>query len=119
MLDKQAQDLQSDIVIDEDDGITGTLNNIDSWNAFNTDPSDNTGNFLALYFPEALNGEKITCEIKGTGAVVKKPVQVDTSDGLIVLHIHNSDNTIEVVSEGKTTRTLKCTQLKLQSIPGV
>ena len=71
---------------------------------------------MPLYFEEAKGQAKgtIKVELKGTGAKVKKPVSVDEKDGLIVLQIHNKDNTIEITSAGKETRTLKLSELELK-----
>lgn len=71
---------------------------------------------MPLYFEEAKGQAKgtIKVELKGTGAKVKKPVSVDEKDGLIVLQIHNKDNTIEITSAGKETRTLTLSSLDLK-----
>ncbi len=87
---------------------------MENWYEFSK--TDNTGNFIPLYFEEAKGQAKgtIKCELKGTGAKLKKPVAVDEKDGLIVFQVHNQDNTIEITSEGKETRTLTLTSLELR-----
>lgn len=115
MLGKKVEELQKDIVINENNKISGTLNHITDYEEFSSNKEEQTGNYLALYFPEAKEGSTITCEIKGEGAVVKKPIEVDKSDGNIVLKIANKEQTIEVVCEEKETRTLDLSELELKN----
>ena len=112
--EKTVQDLCENLNI-EDDNVTGSLKHIDNWTEFSK--TDNSGNFIPLYFEEAKGQAKgtIKCELKGTGAKLKKPVAVDEKDGLIVFQVHNKDNTIEITSEGKETRTLNLSQLELKT----
>lgn len=112
--EKNVQDLCENLNLVDDD-LTGSLKHIDNWIEFSK--TDNSGNFLPLYFEEAKGQAKgtIKCELKGTGAKLKKPVAVDENDGLIVIQIHNKDNTIEITSEGKTTRVLNLSQLELKT----
>ena len=111
--EKTVQDLCENVNI-EGDNVTGSLKHIDNWIEFSK--TDNSGNFLPLYFEEAKGQAKgtVKCEIKGTGVKLKKPVAVDEKDGLIVFQVHNKDNTIEITSEGKETRTLNLTGLELK-----
>ena len=111
--EKTVQDLCENLSI-EGDNVTGSLKHIDNWTEFSK--TDNSGNFLPLYFEEAKGQVKgtVKCEIKGTGVKLKKPVAVDEKDGLIVFQVHNKDNTIEITSEGKETRTLNLTGLELK-----
>ena len=111
--EKTVQDLCENLSI-EGDNVTGSLKHVDNWTEFSK--TDNSGNFLPLYFEEAKGKAKgtIKCELKGTGVKLKKPVAVDEKDGLIVFQIHNKDNTIEITSEGKETRTLTLTELELK-----
>ena len=111
--EKTVQDLCENLSI-ENDNVKGTLNYIENWTEFSK--TDNSGNFIPLYFEEAKGQPKgtIKCEIKGTGVKLKKPVAVDSSDGLIVFQVHNKDNTIEITSEGKETRTLILKELTLK-----
>ena len=46
---------------------------------------------------------------------MKKPVAVDEKDGLIVFQVHNQDNTIEITSEGKETKTLNLSKVELKT----
>ncbi len=111
--EKTVQDLCENLSI-EDNNVTGSLKHIDNWTEFSR--TDNSGNFLPLYFEEAKGQPKgtVKCELKGTGVKLKKPVAVDEKDGLIVFQIHDKDNTIEIISEGKETRTLTLTELELK-----
>ena len=95
---------------------TGTLNYVENWTEFSSKEDEKTGNYIPLYFEEAKGQAKgtIKCELKGTGAKVKKPVPVDPKDGLVVFQIHNKDNTIEITQEGKETRTLVLNELELK-----
>ncbi len=105
--EKTVQDLCENLSI-EGDNVKGTLNYIENWTEFSKDSSENTGNFIPLYFEEAKGAKKgtVKVELKGTGAKLKKPVAVDEKDGLIVFQIHDKDNILEITSEGKETRTL-------------
>lgn len=113
--EKTVNDLCTDLSL-EGDNLTGTLNYINNWTEF--DKTDNSGNFLPLYFEEAKGQTKgtVKVELKGTGAKLKKPVAVDEKDGLIVFQIHDKDNTLEITQEGKETRTLKLTGLTLSPV---
>ena len=113
--EKTVQDLCENLVI-EGNNVTGALKHVENWTEFSSKSDENTGNFLPLYFEEAKGQAKgtVKCELKGTGAKVKKPVSVDSKDGLIVFQIHNQDNTIEITSKGKETKTLTLTSLELR-----
>ncbi len=113
--EKTVQDLCENVSLDGDN-VTGALNYVENWTEFSSKSDENTGNFLPLYFEEAKGKAKgtVKCELKGTGAKVKKPVSVDSKDGLIVFKIHNQDNTIEITSKEKETKTLTLTSLELR-----
>ena len=98
----------------EGDNVKGSLKYVENWTEFSK--IDNSGNFLPLYFEEAKGQAKgkVKVELKGTGAKLKKPVEVDEKDGLIVFQIHDKDNTLEITQEGKETRTLKLSELELK-----
>ena len=118
LLGKTTDELQENVAISEDKKITGKSLYVTEYTGFSSNIDEQTGNYLALSFPEATQGQEITCELKGEGSTVKKPVPVDKKDGLIVFKIANKDQTIEIVSEGKETITLDLTQLELKSLPG-
>lgn len=115
--EKTVQDLTENLSF-EGDNAKGTLKYVDNWTEFSK--TDNSGNFIPLYFEEAKGQPKgtVKCEIKGTRAKLKKPVAVDEKDGLIVFQVHNKDNTIEVTSEGKDTKTLVLKDLELKTQDG-
>ncbi len=102
--------------IDDTGKVTGSLKYVDNWTEFSK--TDNSGNFIPLYFEDAKGQAKgtVKCELKGTGAKSKKPIAVDEKDGLIVFQVHNKDNTIEITSEGKETKTLTLTEVELKEI---
>lgn len=110
--EKTVEEFQENITISPENSIQGSLKHLESFEEFSKDAK---GNFLALYFPEAKADTVITCEVKGDGSKLKKPVAVDQKDGLIVLQIANTNQTIEVVSDGKTTKTLTLTELDLKT----
>ena len=112
---KTVQDLCENLSIDDTGKVTGALKHVENWTEFSK--TDNTGNFIPLYFEEAKGQPKgtIKCELKGTGAKLKKPVSVDEKDGLIVFQVHNKDNTIEITSEGKETKILTLSEVDLQT----
>ena len=107
---KTVGDLQENVVI-KGNNISGSLKYLSNFDEFSKGAK---GNFLALYFPEATT-TTITCELKGDGAKLKKPVTVDQKDGLVVFQIANINQTIEVVSDGKSTRTLRLSGLELKT----
>ena len=111
--EKTVQDLAENLSI-EGDNVKGSLKYVENWTEFSK--TDNSGNFLPLYFEEAKGQAKgtVKVELKGTGAKLKKPVAVDEKDGLIVFQIHNKDNTLEITQEGKETRTLILSELELK-----
>ena len=109
--DKTVADLQGTITIDEDN-LSGEVKYLANFDEF---AKGEKGNFIALYIPEAKADKVVTCEMKGDGSVVKKPVAVDPKDGLIVLQVHNINQTLEIVSEGKTTKTLTLIGLDLKT----
>ncbi len=114
--EKTVQDLCENLSIDDTGKVTGALKHVTNWTEFSSNEDEKTGNYIPLYFEEAKGQAKgtVKCEIKGTGVKLKKPVSVDSKDGLIVFQVHNKDNTIEITSEGKETRTLILTDLELR-----
>ena len=110
--EKTVADLCENLSI-EGDNVKGTLKYVKEWTEFSK--TDNSGNFLPLYFEEAKGQAKgtIKVELKGTGAKLKKPVAVDEKDGLIVFQIHDKDNTLEITQDGKEKRILNLTGLTL------
>ncbi len=109
---KKVNELQDNVKIGILNNLNGTINYVQNFDGFEKGAK---GNFLALYFPECKSGATVTCELKGDGSKLKKPVEVDPKDGLIVFQIANKNQTIEVVSVGKDTRVLTLTELELKT----
>lgn len=103
LLGKTAADLQSNVIVSEDE-IVGTLNYVTGYTGFSSVTADQEGNYLALKVstvPES--GVTVTVELIGG---VKGPVILD-DDRNIVLRISNKDTqSIKVVAtNGKQTLT--------------
>lgn len=82
---KNAEDLQENIEIGED-SITGTLKRVTEYKQFSSEPSEQSGNYLALSLASE-NGETIKTELVGG---TKGEVTVD--DGYCVYRISNKDS---------------------------
>lgn len=115
LLGKAAAELQSSIVIEEDE-IVGTLNYVTGYTGFSNVTADQEGNYLALKVstvPE--NGVTTTVELVGG---TKGPVTLD-DDRNIVLRITNKDTqSIKVVAtkdKQSITKTYGLTGLTLAS----
>ncbi len=115
LLGKAAAELQSNIVIEEDE-IVGTLNYVTGYTGFSNVTADQEGNYLALKVstvPE--NGVTTTVELVGG---TKGPVTLD-DDRNIVLRITNKDTqSIKVVAtkdKQSITKTYGLTGLTLAS----
>lgn len=100
---KTVSDLQSGVKFGAN-AIKGTLKYVENWTWFDSDPTINTGNFLA--FKAALTGaDKITAELIGA-KVNPGPIELD-SDGIGIFHITNKDTQmVQVVAyKGGLTQT--------------
>ena len=111
LLGMQVSNLQQDIQIGEDNVVRGILKYVSGFTQFGESLQD--GNFLALYFPEAKAGKNVSCEVKGSEAVLGRAVQVDPQDGTIIIKIANQQQTIDVTVDGELKRTLTLTGLTL------
>lgn len=80
---KTVSDLQSGVKFGAN-AITGTLKYVENWTWFDSDPTINTGNFLAFKSTLA-NADKITAELIGA-TVNPGPKELD-SDGIAIFHI--------------------------------
>ena len=91
---KSVSDLQSSVAI-ANNAITGNLNYIVDYTEFSSNPSEQSGHYLAIKC-EALAGSTITVElINGT---LGHPVTLD-SDGMIVIRITNTGTqSVQVVA---------------------
>lgn len=105
---KVISDLQSDIVIN-DDNITGSLKYVTDYTGFSSNPEEQNGNYLAIHCTNNYE-DPISVEIIGG---THGPVQLD-SDGIIVLFIRNNEQEIKVTS-GDLVKTYSLTELELLS----
>ena len=105
---KVISDLQSDIVIN-DDNITGSLKYVTDYTGFSSNPEEQNGNYLAIHCTNNYE-DPISVEIIGG---THGSVQLD-SDGIIVLFIRNNEQEIKVTS-GDLVKTYSLTELELLS----
>lgn len=113
LLGKTADDLQENVSISDSNVISGTLHHIENWTEFDSNPSINTGNFIALHFE--------TNNIPGSSisVTVTNPVTLD-ADGDVILRIADKDSqTITVVASAdgyeSVTEVYTLTGLTLES----
>lgn len=91
---KTVSDLQDNVAIAEG-SITGTLLYVSDYTGFSSDPSEQSGHYLALKVT-AITGATITVELKG--GTLGHPVTLD-DDGEIVLRIANVETqSIQIVA---------------------
>ena len=83
-------DLQSDIVISDDNKISGTLKKVTGWTAFSGDPAEQSGNYIAVK-ATAEEGATITAQIIGGD---HGPVTLD-EDGILIARIKNVMQVLE------------------------
>lgn len=92
LLGKVVGDLQSDIVIGEDE-ITGTLKYVTGYTGFSSKVEEQSGNYLALHCITNTGSDIYVEVINGFSG----PVKLDP-DGLIILRIANKDQKVKVTS---------------------
>lgn len=112
LLGKTASDLQENVSISDANVISGTLHHIENWTEFDSNPSINTGNFIALHFET--DAPDSTISVK-----VTNPVTLD-EDGDVILRIADKDSqTITVVASAtgyeSVTEVYTLTGLTLES----
>lgn len=112
LLGKTADDLQENVSISDSNVISGTLHHIENWTEFDSNPSINTGNFIALHFETNIPGSSIS-------VTVTNPVTLD-ADGDVILRIADKDSqTITVVASAtgyeSVTEVYTLTGLTLES----
>ena len=112
---KAVNELQSDVVVADDDEVTGTLKYVNGYVDFSSNTSEQSGNYLALKIEaEPAEAETVVELVGGT----KGPVALD-DDMNIVLLIKNKDTqSIKVtVDDGKdsATKTYGLTRLILET----
>ena len=108
---KSVNDLQSNVVVGKD-SITGTLKYVTGYTGFSSKTDEQQGNYLAIHAAvPGMADAKIT-------VTVTKPSVLD-EDGLIVLLIKNTSQTVTVKAEKEgydtVTKTFTLTGLTLQS----
>ena len=86
MFGKTVNDLQSNVIIGDSE-ITGTLNYVTGYTDFSSEPTEQSGNYLALKIDTVPNDATTTVEVVGG---TKGPVTLD-EDKNIVLLIKNKD----------------------------
>lgn len=96
LLGKVISDLQSDIVIGENE-ITGTLKYVTGYTGFSGEPELQSGNFLALHITTN-DSAPISVELIGGKY---GPVTLD-DDGLIILRIANKGQRVKITSGSMT-----------------
>lgn len=96
LLGKVISDLQSDIVIGENE-ITGTLKYVTGYTGFSGEPELQSGNFLALHITTN-DGAPISVELIGG---MYGPATLD-EDGLIILRIANKEQRVKITSGSMT-----------------
>lgn len=96
LLGKVISDLQSDIVIGENE-IRGTLKYVTGYTGFSGEPELQSGNFLALHITTN-DGAPISVELIGGKY---GPVTLD-EDGLIILRIANKEQRVKITSGSMT-----------------
>lgn len=111
---KTVNELQSDVVV-SDDEVTGTLKYVDGYVDFNSNVSEQSGNYLALKIEaEPAEAETVVELVGGT----KGPVTLD-DDMNIVLLIKNKDTqSIKVTTthnEESVTKTYGLSGLTLET----
>ena len=87
LLGKAASDLQTDIAIDDDYKVTGTLKYVDDYTGFSGDPAEQVGNFIALDFSA---DDGCTIEIELTNGAHPGWKALD-DDGILVCRITDKD----------------------------
>ena len=110
---KTVNDLQTNVTVGTD-AITGTLQYVTDYTGFSSKVEEQSGNYLAIHcaVPEADDAE-ITVELVGG---TSGPRKLD-ADGLIVLLIRNTNQSVKVVTTkagfDSVTKTFALTGLTL------
>lgn len=93
LFNKTADDLQADIVIGAD-AILGTLKYVTGYTGFSSEPSEQSGNYLALKVDPVSDDAEITVEVVGG---TKGPVKLN-EDRMIVLLIKSTTQKVKVTT---------------------
>ena len=112
---KAVNELQSDVVVADDDEVTGTLKYVNGYVDFSSNTSEQEGNYLALKVDADSEDAVVTIELVGG---TKGPVTLD-DDMNIVLLIKNKDTqSIKVTTthnEESITKTYGLSGLTLET----
>lgn len=96
---KTVDELQSDIAID-DDQITGTLHYVEGYTDFSSEPSQQSGNYLALKFTAPEDATTTVEVLEGT----KGPVTLDEDMNIVLLIADEETQSVKVtVKKGDET----------------
>lgn len=96
---KTVDELQSGIVID-DDQITGTLHYVEGYTDFSSEPSQQSGNYLALKFTAPEDATTTVEVLRGT----KGPVTLDEDMNIVLLIADEETQSVKVtVKKGDET----------------
>lgn len=104
MLGKSVSDLQSNIVISGGSttgrAISGKSKKVTGYTGFSGDPSEQSGNYLALHcaVPDV---EDVTITFELVGGALGHPVTLD-SDGLIISRLSDTETQYIIVTASKT-----------------
>lgn len=113
ILGKNVSDLQTGVVVN-DNFITGTLKYVNDYTEFSGDPTEQSGNYLALKFADTPNA---VTKVELVGGP-RGPVALDSDKQAVFRITDKANQKIKVVStlNGQTvSRTFSLTSLKLQT----
>ena len=109
---KAVDDLQSNIVIGDSE-ITGTLHYVTGYTDFSSEPTEQSGNYLALKINTIPNDATTTVEVVGG---TKGPVTLDEDKNIVLLIKNKDTQSIKITStkeEKSVTKTYSLTGLTL------
>ena len=109
---KAVDDLQSGIVIGDSE-ITGTLHHVTGYTGFSSEPTEQSGNYLALKINTIPNDATTTVEVVGG---TKGPVTLDEDKNIVLLIKNKDTQSIKIIStkeEKSVTKTYSLTGLTL------
>ena len=94
MFGKAVDDLQSGIVIGDSE-ITGTLHHVTGYTGFSSEPTEQSGNYLALKINTIPNDATTTVEVVGG---TKGPVTLDEDKNIVLLIKNKDTQSIKIIS---------------------
>ena len=109
---KAVDDLQSGIVIGDSE-ITGTLHHVTGYTGFSSEPTEQSGNYLALKINTIPNDATTTVEVVGG---TKGPVTLDEDKNIVLLIKNKDTQSIKIIStkeEKSVTKSYSLTGLTL------